>query len=110
MIESPCLQTDVRALVASPMGDYILSGAEDERCVSVWKAEKKERNAVCLLSVEYPAIHLDTEMLFGSEDDETGFVALAVSETGVVYIWQCRHDTDHALRSTLWAKIQVQSG
>ena len=96
-------------MVASPKGDYILSSADDERYVSVWKAEKKERNAACLLSMEHPAIHLDTEMLSSSEDAATGLVALAVSEIGVVYVWQCRHDSDHVLRPTLWAKIQVQT-
>lgn len=57
--------------------------------------------------MEHPPVCLSTAPSDASSDDDDAFVALAVSNQGVTYVWQCiRNGTE--LQANLWATIQIK--
>lgn len=77
----------VRAMMFTDDGKYIISSAAGERHVTMWKCDGSNGTgaAACVLSMEHPAVALDCKT-FG--EDTEGLSVLAVSETGVAYIWR----------------------
>eukprot|EP01018_Ginkgo_biloba_P014729 Gb_29253 [translate_table: standard] len=76
----------VRAMRFTQNGKHIVSCAAGERHVAVWECggSKGTGAAAAVLSMEQPAVSLDCKAL---GEDLEGLRVLAVSETGVAYIW-----------------------
>lgn len=69
-------------------GKYILSSAVGERYVAVWRISgSKKQSASCVLSMEHPAVFLDSRCIDSGEVDDSGLCVLAISEIGVCYLW-----------------------
>jgi U3 small nucleolar RNA-associated protein 5 len=70
-------------------GSYILTSGVGERYIAIWKADRagKNQGANCVLSMEHPAIFLDSRTEIGTGSDEKQFYILAVSEPGICYFW-----------------------
>jgi U3 small nucleolar RNA-associated protein 5 len=69
-------------------GKYILSSAVGERYVAVWRISGgKKQSSSCVLSMEHPAVFLDSRCIDSGEVDDSGLCVLAISEIGVCYLW-----------------------
>ncbi|GLJ14877.1 hypothetical protein SUGI_0242040 [Cryptomeria japonica] len=97
----------VRVMMFATSGKHIISSAAGERHVAVWKCDgsKESRAAACVLSMEQPAVALDCKA-FG--DDGEGLSVLAVSESGVAYIWHS--ESVEELTSAKPSKVTVSLG
>ncbi|XP_038723535.1 WD repeat-containing protein 43 isoform X2 [Tripterygium wilfordii] len=90
----------VRCMQFSEDGKYILSSAVGERYVALWRADGgKKRSASYVLAMEHPAVLLD------SRCSDTGLFVLAISETGVCYIWYGQNVED--LRNAKPTKVSL---
>lgn len=96
----------VRAMLFTENGKYIISSAAGERHVTMWKCDGSSGTgaAACVLSMEQPAVALDCKT-FG--EDGEGLSVLAVSETGVAYIWRAQSVQELGLVKP--SKIMVSS-
>mmetsp|Transcript_29137 Transcript_29137/g.93009 ORF Transcript_29137/g.93009 Transcript_29137/m.93009 type:complete len:371 (+) Transcript_29137:3370-4482(+) len=87
--------TGVTCLGFSPDGAWGLSGAAGERQVAVWdcstggKGSKKQQGAAGVLSLEDPPVSIHTA---AGGAGKGAFDALAVSDSGEVYVWVCRSE------------------
>ncbi|XP_073113785.1 uncharacterized protein [Elaeis guineensis] len=78
----------VRCMIFSEDGKYILSSGVGERYVAIWKVGGgKKQSAGCVLSMEHPAIFLDSKGPDVEGTDDEGLYVLAISETGLCYFW-----------------------
>ncbi|KAG1371294.1 putative WD repeat-containing protein 43 [Cocos nucifera] len=78
----------VRCMIFSEDGNYILSSGVGERYVAIWKVGSgKTRSASCILSMEHPAISLDSKGSDIEGTDSAGLYVLAISEMGLCYFW-----------------------
>ncbi|XP_038974299.1 uncharacterized protein LOC120103686 isoform X1 [Phoenix dactylifera] len=78
----------VRCMIFSEDGKYILSSGVGERYVAIWKVGGgKKQSASCVLSMEHPAIFLDSKSSDAEGTDDEGLYVLAISETGLCYFW-----------------------
>lgn len=69
-------------------GKYILSSAVGERYIAVWRVGgSKKQSASCVLSMDHPAVFLDSRCVNSEGDDGAGLDILAISENGVCYFW-----------------------
>ncbi|KAJ4764491.1 WD repeat-containing protein 43 [Rhynchospora pubera] len=79
----------VRCMAFTEDGSYILTSGVGERHIAIWKTGLADQNqgASCVLSMNHPAIFIDskTETVIGS--DQKRFFILAVSEPGHCYFW-----------------------
>ncbi|KAH0458205.1 hypothetical protein IEQ34_013520 [Dendrobium chrysotoxum] len=78
----------VRCMIFSEDGKSILTSGVGERHIAIWKIDGgKKKSASCVLSMEHPAIFLDSR----GSDKEGSMVqdlyVLALSEIGVCYFW-----------------------
>ncbi|KAE9602578.1 putative transcription factor WD40-like family [Lupinus albus] len=77
----------VRCMVFTEDDKYILSSGVGERYVAVWRInDPKKQSANCVLSMENPAVFLDSRCI-DNGDGETTVCVLAISEVGVCYLW-----------------------
>ena len=107
-------QTPACAAIFSPDGRHAVSAAGGERHVAVWssvpaKKPKKAQSAAASLSLEDPAVQLDTCMISAddSRNSRNGFHVSAVSACGEAYVWSCMEEAEGSLGSTLLARIRV---
>ncbi|KAK7264672.1 hypothetical protein RJT34_32282 [Clitoria ternatea] len=78
----------VQCMVFTEDSKYILSSADGERYVAVWRIDgAKKQSASCVLAMEHPAVFLDSRCIDSREHDEAGMCVLAISEIGVCYLW-----------------------
>jgi len=78
-----------QAMAFSPDGKQAVSCAPSERSVAVWQLEasdsvKARKGALVVLPTEQPIVQVSTCRL---EDDDSAYNVLAISETGVAYVW-----------------------
>ncbi|WOL18735.1 hypothetical protein Cni_G27532 [Canna indica] len=78
----------VRCMIFSEDGQFILSSGVGERHVAIWKVGGgKKKSASCNLSMDHPAILLDSKKIDNDEKNGEGLAVLAISEIGVCYFW-----------------------
>ncbi|XP_065863734.1 uncharacterized protein [Euphorbia lathyris] len=78
----------VRAMIFTEDGKYILSSAVGERYIALWRNDGgKKKSASCVLTMEHPAVFLDSRCLQNQGNDNAGLCVLAISEVGVCYTW-----------------------
>ncbi|CAL9756318.1 unnamed protein product [Musa acuminata subsp. burmannicoides] len=78
----------VRCMIFSEDGQYIVTSGVGERHVAIWKVGGgKKQSAICILSMDHPAIFLDCKKLDNDGKDGEGLSVLAISEMGVCYFW-----------------------
>ncbi|KAG9459544.1 hypothetical protein H6P81_004052 [Aristolochia fimbriata] len=93
----------VRCMSFMEDGKYLLSSAVGERYVAVWKIDGgKKQHACCVLSMDHPAVFLDTKGT-ESEESDVGMFVLAITELGICYIWHGKNIEE--LRKTVPTKI-----
>ncbi|PKU77454.1 WD repeat-containing protein 43 isoform X1 [Dendrobium catenatum] len=78
----------VRCMIFSEDGKYILTSGVGERHIAIWKIDGgKKKSASCVLSMDHPAVFLDSR----GSDKEGSMVqdlyVLALSEIGICYFW-----------------------
>ena len=110
------LQTPACSAAFTPDGRHAVSASDGERHVAVWstvppKKAKKAQPAVASLSLEDPAVQLDTCSI-GSGDDAGaaggGFHVAAVSQSGEAYVWECRERAEgDGVAAQLLARVRV---
>eukprot|EP00249_Psilotum_nudum_P020003 c27515_g1_i1 orf=278-2332(+) len=83
----------VKAVIFTEDGKYILSSAVGERFVAVWHNDlsKSGSAAMCVLSMEHPAVSLDC-----SVGETAALRVLAISKAGDAYIWHASSFEDLA--------------
>lgn len=75
-------------MIFSEDGQYIVTSGVGERHVAIWKVGGgKKQSAICILSMDHPAIFLDCKKLDNDGKDGEGLSVLAISEMGVCYFW-----------------------
>lgn len=75
-------------MIFSEDGHYIISSAAGERYVAIWKMNgEKEQSASCVLSMEHPAVVLDSKGSDAEGSKGSGLYILAISEVGQCYFW-----------------------
>eukprot|EP00268_Persea_americana_P056369 TRINITY_DN6642_c0_g1_i2.p1 TRINITY_DN6642_c0_g1~~TRINITY_DN6642_c0_g1_i2.p1 ORF type:complete len:638 (-),score=171.77 TRINITY_DN6642_c0_g1_i2:575-2488(-) len=96
----------VRCMIFTEDGKYILSSAVGERYIAVWKIDGGRKQPVsCVLSMDHPAVFLDSKGTDNGGADNDGLVVLAISELGLCYFWHGRNVEE--LRSTKPTKISL---
>ena len=108
-------QTPVQAMVFAPSGQFALSAAEGERHLAVWpvpkhpkKKKKGKQLAVGSLPMEHPACSLDTCSCSSDDGEEAGgFNAMALSQHGEVYVWECKFGESGKMQGNLRGRIKV---
>ncbi|KAK6930219.1 hypothetical protein RJ641_004313 [Dillenia turbinata] len=100
---------DVRFMMFTEDGNYILSSAVGERYVAVWKVEgDKRQSSSCVLTMEHPPVLLDSLCISGGFVDGGGLHVLAVSEIGVCYLWYGKNmeELQHAKPTKVSIKVE----
>ncbi|XP_059439762.1 uncharacterized protein LOC132172303 [Corylus avellana] len=98
----------VRCMNFTEDGKYILSSAVGERYVAVWRISgSKKQSSSCVLSMEHPAVFLDSRCIDSGEVDNSGLCVLAISEIGVCYLWFGQNIEE--LRNAKPAKVSLSS-
>lgn len=78
----------VRCMIFSEDGQFILTSGVGERHIAIWKIDgMKKKSAICVLSMEHPAIFLDSQGSCIEGSKVQGLYVLALSEMGVCYFW-----------------------
>ncbi|KAK8950202.1 hypothetical protein KSP40_PGU018426 [Platanthera guangdongensis] len=78
----------VRCMIFSEDGKIILTSGVGERHIAIWKIDGGEKkSASCVLSMEHPAIFLDSRGSSLESSKVQGLYVLALSEKGVCYFW-----------------------
>ncbi|XP_077214068.1 transducin family protein / WD-40 repeat family protein [Tasmannia lanceolata] len=96
----------VRCMVFTEDGKYILSSAIGEKYIAVWKLDgSKKQSSSCVLSMDHPAVFLDSKVTDNGPTDDLGFYVLAISELGLCYFWYGRNIEE--LRNTKPTKISL---
>ncbi|KAH9766010.1 WD REPEATS REGION domain-containing protein [Citrus sinensis] len=98
----------VRFMTFSDNGKYVLSSAVGERYIALWRTDGvKKQSASCVLAMEHPAVFMDCRCIDNGGVDDAGLYVLAISETGVCYIWYGQNIEE--LRNTKATKILSSS-
>lgn len=85
-------------------GKYVLSCAAGERYIAVWRIDgSKTHSASCTLSMEHPAVYLDSKCI--DNEEVKGLYVLALTETGVCYFWFGQNIEE--LRNSTPAKVSL---
>ncbi|KAJ3699829.1 hypothetical protein LUZ61_003534 [Rhynchospora tenuis] len=86
----------VRCMAFTEDGSYILTSGVGERHIAIWKTGLADQNqgANCVLSMNHPAIFIDSKTETGIGSDQKRFYILAVSEPGLCYFWYGADITD----------------
>ncbi|XP_030441091.2 uncharacterized protein LOC115663209 isoform X4 [Syzygium oleosum] len=96
----------VRSMIFTNDGKYVLSCAAGERYIAVWQVDgSKTHSASCTLSMEHPAVYLDSKYIGNGEEDLKGLYVLALTETGVCYFWFGQNTEE--LRDSIPAKVSL---
>ncbi|XP_039162290.1 uncharacterized protein LOC104436824 isoform X6 [Eucalyptus grandis] len=96
----------VRSMIFTNDGKYVLSCAAGERYIAVWRVDgSKMHSASCTLSMEHPAVYLDSRCFDNGEEDLKGLYVLALTETGVCYFWFGQNIEE--LRNSIPAKVSL---
>ncbi|KAL5983650.1 hypothetical protein ACLOJK_017740 [Asimina triloba] len=96
----------VRCMVFTEDGKYILSSAVGERFVALWEIDGgKKQSASCVLSMDNPAVFLDSKGVINGSMDDEGLSVLAISESGICYFWHGKNVEE--LRSVKPTKISL---
>lgn len=75
-------------MIFSQDGQYIMTSGVGERHIAIWKVGgDKKQSACCILSMEHPAVFLDSKEVQKDEKSGEGFSVLAISEVGTCYFW-----------------------
>ncbi|XP_074565282.1 uncharacterized protein LOC141821812 [Curcuma longa] len=78
----------VRCMIFSQDGQYIMTSGVGERHIAIWKVGGDKKQSVsCILSMEHPAVFLDSKEVQKDEKFGEGFSVLAISEVGMGYFW-----------------------
>ncbi|KAK8925784.1 hypothetical protein KSP39_PZI018127 [Platanthera zijinensis] len=78
----------VRCMIFSEDGNIILTSGVGERHIAIWKIDGGEKkSASCVLSMEHPAIFLDSRGSCIESSKVQGLYVVALSEKGVCYFW-----------------------
>ncbi|XP_048126949.1 uncharacterized protein LOC115739290 isoform X2 [Rhodamnia argentea] len=94
----------VRSMIFTNDGTYVLSCAAGERYIAVWRVDgSKTHSASCTLSMEHPAVYLDSKCIDNGE--VKGLYILALTETGVCYFWFGQNIEE--LRNSIPAKVYL---
>ncbi|KAF8041623.1 hypothetical protein BT93_A0276 [Corymbia citriodora subsp. variegata] len=98
----------VRSVIFTNDGKYVISCAAGERYIAVWLVDgSKTHSASCTLSMEHPAVYLDSRCI-GNGEDLKGLYVLALTETGVCYFWFGQNIEE--LRNSIPAKVSLSIG
>ncbi|XP_056161255.1 uncharacterized protein LOC115667165 isoform X1 [Syzygium oleosum] len=96
----------VRSMIFTNDGKYVLSCAAGERYIAVWQVDgSKTHSASCTLSMEHPAVYLDSKCIDNGKEDLKGLYVLALTETGVCYFWFGQNIEE--LRDSIPAKVSL---
>ncbi|XP_073308554.1 uncharacterized protein [Primulina huaijiensis] len=96
----------VRCLIFSEDGRYLLSSAMGERYVAIWRVDgSKEKSAYLFLAMDHPAVFLDCRCFNSGEEDDTVLSVLAITEMGICYFWHA--NTMDELRYSKPTKIGI---
>ncbi|XP_075477312.1 uncharacterized protein LOC142518413 isoform X2 [Primulina tabacum] len=96
----------VRCLIFSEDGRYVLSSAMGERYVAIWRIDgSKEKSAYLFLAMDHPAVFLDCRCFNSGEEDDTVLSVLAITEMGICYFWHA--NTMDELRNSKPTKIGI---
>ncbi|XP_058082899.1 uncharacterized protein LOC131230891 isoform X2 [Magnolia sinica] len=96
----------VRCMIFTEDGKYILSSALGERYIAMWKIDGvKKQSASCVLSMDHPAVFLDSKGTESGETDDESLNVLAISELGVCYFWHGKNIEE--LRNSKPTKISL---
>lgn len=97
-----------RCMIFSEDGKYVLSSASEERYIAVWEIDgSKKKSASAFLSMDHPAIFLDSKYVNCGDADNASLCVLAISEIGICYFWHGR--TIDELCNSKPTKISVPS-
>lgn len=89
-------------------GRYVLSSASEERYIAVWEIDgNKKKSASAFLSMDHPAIFLDSKYVNCGGADNASLCVLAISEIGICYFWHGK--TIDELHNSKPTKISVPS-
>ncbi|PKA61233.1 hypothetical protein AXF42_Ash006130 [Apostasia shenzhenica] len=78
----------VRCIIFSEDGNYILSSGVGEKHIAIWRIDGgKKKSANCVLSMEHPAIFLDSRGSDVEGSKVQGLYVIALSEMGMCYFW-----------------------
>ncbi|OVA12921.1 WD40 repeat [Macleaya cordata] len=98
----------VRCMIFTEDGKYVLSSAAGEKYIAVWKIDgSKKQSASCVLSMEHPAVFLDSKCKESEGTDDAGIYVLAISEVGLCYLWYGRNVQE--LRNTKPTTISLST-
>ncbi|KAK6913733.1 Glycoside hydrolase, family 28 [Dillenia turbinata] len=100
---------DVRCMMFTEDGNYILSSAVGERYVAVWRVDAdKKQSSSCVLTMEHPPVSLDSLSISGGLVDGGGLHVLAISEIGVCYLWYGKNveELQHAKPTKVSIKVE----
>lgn len=98
----------MRCMIFSEDGRYVLSSALGERYIAVWEIDSSDKKSgSAFLSMDQPAIFLDSKFVNTGDEDNASLCVLAISEVGVCYIWHAK--TIDELRNSKPTKIFVPS-
>ena len=95
-------------MIFSEDGKFILSSAVSERFIAIWKIDGgKKQPATCVLSMEHPAVLLDSKGSDTEGSNGPGLYALAISEAGLCYFWY--GSSIEALKASRPTKISLSA-
>lgn len=96
----------VRCMIFSEDGKYVLSSSVGERYVAIWKIDgSKTKSACAFITMDHPAIFLDSRCISSSDPDDEGLCILGISEMGVCYFWHGK--TIDEVRNSKPTKISI---
>ncbi|KAK3016350.1 hypothetical protein RJ639_005734 [Escallonia herrerae] len=96
----------VHCMIFSEDGKYILSSSVGERYVAIWRIDgSKNQSACCVLAMDHPAVFLDCKGIDTGDADDGGLYVLAISETGVCFLWYGKNIED--LRHSKATKVSL---
>lgn len=95
-------------MIFSEDGRYVLSSALGERYIAVWEIDSSDKKSgSAFLSMDHPAIFLDSKFVNAGDEDNASLCVLAISEVGTCYVWHAK--TIDELRNSKPTKIFVPS-
>ena len=98
----------MRCMIFSEDGGYLLTSGVGERHIAIWRVGGgKKQHASCVLSMEHPAVFLDSKGSDVEDTNNSGLQVLAISEIGVCYIWY--GSTVEELRTRKPTKISLST-
>ncbi|KAK2990297.1 hypothetical protein RJ640_014749 [Escallonia rubra] len=96
----------ISSMSVSSDGKYIISSSIGERYVAIWRIDgSKKQSACCVLAMDHPAVFLDCKGIDTVDADNGGLYVLAISETGVCFLWYGKNIED--LRHSKATKVSL---